>query len=153
MRRFTFICYLAIFFLLGCKEQPKQSTWNCLQTAQVSEDITATQNSIIVYSTPQSATSSGTVTIENSKLKLSSVLHSELTFSRTDSGNKMEMTLLSADLDIVKDELDLLSDGRARALIPEIGGSISGEIIYQKDGFRRVKYDNGATLECSSVDV
>ena len=56
-------------------------------------------------------------------------------------------------LNIVKDELDLLSDGRARALFPEVGGTISGEIIYQSDGVQRVRYDNGAILECTSKGV
>lgn len=153
MRRFTVVCNLAVFFLLGCSGQPEQQTWNCLKTTQVNEDITATQNSIVAYSTPQSAISTGTITIENTKLNKSSILKSKLTFSRADSEKKIEMTLLSADLKIVKDELDLLSGGRARALFPEVGDTISGEIIYQKESVRRVKYDNGAILECTSLDV
>ena len=68
MRRFTVVCCMAMFFLLGCNRQPIHQTWNCLQTTQVNEDITATQNSIVVYSTPQSATSTGTITIENTTL-------------------------------------------------------------------------------------
>ena len=153
MRRFTVVCCMAMFFLLGCNRQPIHQTWNCLQTTQVNQDITATQNSIVVYSTPQSATSTGTITIENTKLNKSSVLKAELEFSRADSGKVIEMTLLSADLNIVKDELDLLSDGRARALFPEVGGTISGEIIYQSEGVQRVRYDNGAILECTSQGV
>jgi hypothetical protein len=152
MRRYSLIGLVMLLPLIGCNEPPQQQSWNCLQSAQINSDMTATQNSLVEYSTPKSAKSSGTVVIENAKLKKSSVLKTELTFSRSDSGKKIKMTLLSADLTVVKDELDLLSDGRARALLPDIGSSISGEVIYEQGKVQRVKYENGEILECILLD-
>lgn len=146
------ICFLVLSSVLSCKEQQQYQSWSCLQTNQINEDVKATHESIIVYSTPQSAKSSGTVVINNQKLNKSSVLKSELSFSRSDSGKNIEMTLLSKDLNIIKDELDLFSDGRAEALLPDIGSSISGKVIYEKDRVRRIQYENGEMLECTFLN-
>lgn len=152
MRRYSLIGLLVLFYLFGCNEQPQQQSWNCLQSAQINSDLTATHSSLVNYSTPQSAKQSGMVVFENAKLKKSSVLKTELTFSRSDTGKKFKMTLLSADLTVIKDELDLLSDGRARALIPDIGGSVSGEIIYEQGNEQHVEYENGDILKCILLD-
>jgi hypothetical protein len=144
--------FFNFYTLFGCNQQPQQQSWNCLKSTQINSDMTATQNSLVNYSTAQSAKSSGTVVIENATLKKSSVLKTELTFSRSESGKKIKMTLLSADLTVVKDDLDLLSNGRARALFPDIGSSISGEVIYDQAKVQRVKYENGEILECILLD-
>ena len=153
MRKIILLSVSTLFFLIGCEEAPNEETWHCLQENQISPELIASQKSTVVYSTPQTAKSSGIVTIQNTALNKKSELKSELTFSREDSGKKIKMTLLSADLEIVTDELDLLSEGRAQALLPEVGTSISGEIIYQDSETQKVKYENNEVLECTLQDV
>jgi len=153
MRKLIILSFSITLFLLGCKEAPNEETWHCLQENQITPELIATQNSVIVYSNPGAAKSSGIVTIENTLLDKKSVLKSDLTFSRSDSGKKINLTLHAADLEIVKDELDLLSEGRAKALLPEVGTTITGEIIYQDSGMRSVEYENGEILECTLQDV
>ncbi|AUC88687.1 hypothetical protein CW735_11260 [Alteromonas sp. MB-3u-76] len=153
MREKILLSVSTLFFLIGCEGAPNEETWHCLQENQISPELIASQKSTVVYSTPQTAKSSGIVTIQNTALNKKSELKSELTFSREDSGKKIKMTLLSADLEVVTDELNLLSEGRAQALLPEVGTSISGEIIYQDGATQRVKYENNEVLECTLQDV
>lgn len=68
MKKQLLLSFSVILYLFGCEKASKEETWNCLQENQISPEVIATSNSIIVYSPSQAARSSGVITIENTAL-------------------------------------------------------------------------------------
>ncbi|GHB80235.1 hypothetical protein GCM10008107_32030 [Psychrosphaera saromensis] len=152
MNRVFLVSALIVIVLFGCKPNTSVEVWNCFQETKINEDWIGISESTSEIRDGVYGETNSTVIVREISTNKESLLKSKVTFDFHKDGNSVEQTLITADWEIINDELNVFSEGRASNLLPSIGSTLYGTQESLDNGAVKTTYDSGLTTECKLVD-